>query len=191
MRLFLALNLPADLRDAAFAAAGPLRAAAPSVRWTRPEQLHLTVKFLGEQDDAAAGRIVAALRDVGAGNGPVPLAIGGCGAFPGWRRARVLWLGVRADPRLELLHHDTEVACGTLGMPVEGRPFRPHVTLGRVRPNGDPLDAPTLARAARAVQFRAEASATTLDLMLSEPAPGGSRYTPLASVALAGATRGP
>ena len=191
MRLFLALNLPPALREAAFAAAAPLRDAAPRLGWTRADNLHLTVKFLGEHPESAVAPLLDALAPVGRATGPVALQLGTCGAFPAWRQPRVVWLGVRADARLELLHHDVESACAGVGIPVEGRTFRPHVTLGRVRRREDAPDPRALARAARAVQFRAEASATTLDLMRSEPAPGGSRYTPLASVALAGATRDP
>ena len=191
MRLFLALNLPAAVRDAAYAAAAPLREAGPHVGWTRADNLHLTVKFLGEQADSTVAPLLDALAPVARATAPVLLSVGACGAFPNWRRPRVVWLGVRPDARLELLHHDVESVCAGLGFALDGRPFRPHVTLGRVRPRRAPPDPGALARAARAVQFRAEASATTLDLMRSEPAPGGSRYTPLASIALAGATRDP
>jgi 2'-5' RNA ligase len=191
VRLFLALNLPAAVRDAAHAAAEPLRALAPGLAWTAAEKLHLTVKFLGEQPEGAVAPLVEALGGVVRQHAPAALGVGRVGAFPNWRRPRVLWLGVRPEPRLELLHHDVETACAALGHPVEGRPFRPHVTLARVRPRSEGLDVRALAQAARGVHFRAEVEATTLDLMLSAPAPGGTRYTPLAALPLAGTTRAP
>jgi 2'-5' RNA ligase len=191
VRLFLALNLPRELREAAHLAAAPLRDAAPALAWTPAERLHLTVKFLGEQPEAAVAPLVEAHGTVAGGHPPAPLALERVGAFPGWRRARVLWLGVRPEPRLELLHHDVEVACAALGYPIEGRAFRPHVTVGRVRAGGEPPDVRALARAARGVHFRAEVEAPSLDLMLSAPAPGGPRYTRLAALALAGLTRAP
>lgn len=189
MRLFLALNLPAELREAVHRAAAPLREVAPALAWTPAERLHLTVRFLGEQPEPAVAPLVEALAAVAGGHPPALLGLGRVGAFPGWRRARVLWLGVRPDPRLELLHHDVEVACAALGHPLEGRAFRPHVTVGRVRAGSEPPDARALAQAARGVHLRAEVEAPSLDLMLSAPAPGGPRYTRLAAFALAGLTR--
>lgn len=189
MRLFLALNLPEAVRDAAHAAHAPLRDAAPAVGWTTPDKLHLTVKFIGERPPEAVDALAAAAARAAARHAPVVLGLANFGAFPNRRRPRVLWLGVRPDPRLELLHHDVELACAELGLSVEGRPFRPHVTLGRVRPGGAPVDPQALAQAARAVHFRVEVTVETLDLMLSEPAPGGTRYTPLARAPLAGDPR--
>ena len=61
------------------------------------------------------------------------MVLQGIGAFPNFRRARVVWIGVEQEPRLELLHHDLELACEQEGFEVEGRPFRPHITLARVR----------------------------------------------------------
>jgi 2'-5' RNA ligase len=189
VRLFLALNLPAAVRDAVHAAYAPLREVAPAAAWTAPDKLHLTVKFVGEQPREMADALAAAATRVAAGHAPVVLELAHFGAFPNRRRPRVLWLGVRADPRLELLHHDVELACAELGLPVDGRAFRPHVTLGRVRPAGPPVDPRALAHAARAVHFREEVTVETLDLMLSEPAHGGTRYTPLARAPLAGVPR--
>ncbi|CAA9327453.1 MAG: hypothetical protein AVDCRST_MAG40-1763, partial [uncultured Gemmatimonadaceae bacterium] len=97
----------------------------------------------------------------------------------------------RAEPRLELLHHDVETACAALGHPVEGRTFRPHVTIARVGPRAEAAPLRALAQAARGVHFRAEVEAASLDLMLSAPASGGPRYTRLATLPLAGLTRAP
>lgn len=191
MRLFLALNLPANVRAAGHAAAAPLREVAPDLAWTAADKLHLTVKFLGDEPETAVAPLVAALTSVVEHHAPALLDLGPIGAFPSWRRPRVLWLGVRPDPRLELLHHEVETACAGAGYPIEGRPFRPHVTLGRITPRAGAIDGRALARAARGVHFRAGVSASTLDLMLSAPAPGGTRYTRLAGIPLAGVTRRP
>lgn len=182
MRLFLALNFPASLRRAIFDATAPLRAAAPGLAWVAESRLHLTLKFLGERPDDAVAPLVGALDDVGATHPPVTMSLGGLGAFPNQRRPRVVWLGIAPDPKLELLHHDVETACASLGYELEGRAFRPHLTLARVRrgggePGAEPARA--LAAAAREVQFRGTAVVETLDLMRSELAAGGSRYTVL------------
>jgi 2'-5' RNA ligase len=114
------------------------------------------------------------------------MGIGGLGAFPNLRAPRVVWLGVAPDPRLELVHHDIEVVCAGLGYEAEGRAFRPHITLGRVR---DALEAPAakaLADAARGVKYSSRARADSVDVMESRLAPKGAQYHALASLPLAG-----
>lgn len=184
VRLFLALNCPPPTRRAIFDATAPLRTAAPSLAWVAQPNLHLTLKFLGERPEAEAAPLARALDAVAAAHAPVAMSLGGLGAFPNQRRPRVVWLGVAPDPKLELLHHDVEAACEALGYEVEGRAFRPHVTLARVRPGRrggqpDAGAARALADAAREVQFRGSAVVETLDLMQSELGAGGSRYTVL------------
>ncbi len=100
----------------------------------------------------------------------------GIGAFPNFRRARVVWIGVEQEARLELLHHDLEVACEQEGFEIDGRAFRPHVTLARIR---EPLDldgAKRLARAARRIDFAAVAAVSEISLLESTLAPDGARY---------------
>ena len=112
------------------------------------------------------------------------MRLAGMGAFPNFRRARVVWMGVEQDPRLELLHHDVEVACETLGFEVDGRPFRPHLTLARVKDRLPEERARALSRAARRVDFNADVVVRSLDLMRSELGPGGSTYSTIASAPL-------
>lgn len=192
MRLFIAINLPDAERRAIAQATAPLRDAAPGVGWVAESRLHLTLKFLGEQDGEAVGPLTHVLRRSASAHGPLALEIGGLGAFPSKRRPRVIWLGVAPDPKLELLHHDVEEACAALGYEVEGRAFRPHLTLGRVRerPRGrEPLDAgaaAALARSAREVQDRWTADVRSVDLMESVLGRDGTRYALLAAAPLSG-----
>ena len=176
MRLFLAINLPALSIAAIDREAGLLRAAAPSLRWVPAERWHLTVRFIGEQPLAAVADIGRALDVAVGGHSEAPLVLGEVGAFPNFRRARVVWLGIAPDPRLELLHHDIESACVALGMDPEGRPFRPHLALARVPTGtGEPV-LRSLARAARAVRYSERIDADAVDVMASEPTPHGRRY---------------
>jgi 2'-5' RNA ligase len=112
------------------------------------------------------------------------MTLAGIGAFPNFRRARVVWLGVGQDPRLELLHHDVEVACERLGFEVEGRPFRPHLTLARVRQPLVEERARVLSRQAKRIDYSAEFVVRTIDLMRSELSADGPSYTTLVSAAL-------
>jgi RNA 2',3'-cyclic 3'-phosphodiesterase len=178
VRLFLAINLDPELRRAIVDAAAPLRQAAPTLAWADDAKLHLTLKFLGEHPDDTVESLSVAADAVAARHSRFSMRIGEVGAFPNFRRARVVWMGVEREPRLELLHHDVEVACETLGFEVEGRAFRPHLTLARVRGERTEIDElRRLARASKRVDFTAEADVTSIDLMRSAPGPGGSaRY---------------
>lgn len=187
MRLFLAISLPAATAVAIDGAIAPLRAIAPDLGWIAPEKWHLTVRFIGEQPVERVGEIRAALDAATARHADAPLALGGIGAFPNFRRARVVWIGVAPDPRLEMLHHDVESACVALGMEHEGRPFRPHVTLARVSPGTSESTLRALARAARRVRLSEVVSPMSVDLMSSELAAGGPRYRLLHSSPLAAA----
>jgi 2'-5' RNA ligase len=175
MRLFLALNLDPEVRRRCYAATQALRAAGPDVRWVDETKLHLTLKFLGEQPESLVPPLSAALDKAASQSRELDLELGAIGAFPNFRRPRIVWLGVAPDPKLELLHHDVEVACETLGLSVDGRPFRPHVTLGRVEKN----DA-ALREAARGMKIRDVSAVSSVDLMLS----AGGRYRVLHAAAL-------
>lgn len=183
----MAINLPEMVRAMVYEAALPLREAAAWVAWTPPEKLHLTVKFIGEREDAALPALAGELGRAAHAHTPIPLAMGGIGAFPNFRRPNVVWMGVEPHPRLELLHHDVEQACERLGIEVEGRAFRPHLTLGRIgrRPEAEALRA--LARARRHVTFRTEISVDALDLMRSDLLPEGARHTLVVAAPLRGA----
>jgi 2'-5' RNA ligase len=156
------------------------------VRWTREPQLHLTLKFLGEQDAETAAAVAARVGEVARRHAPLTLEIAGLGAFPNRTRPRVVWAGVVPDPKLELLHHDVELACAALGLPVEGRAFRPHLTLGRVG-RSDAAELQSLAVAARAAHVAVSSLITTVDLMSSELTSRGAQHACVAAAPLGGA----
>ena len=184
MRLFLAINPPNELRGELARATESVRAVAPGLAWVAEPLVHFTLKFLGEQPPEAIEHLEPVLVRLTARHREILMHVQGIGAFPNFRRARVVWLGVDAEARLELLHHDLEVACEGLGFEVEGRPFRPHMTLARVKHPLDEDAARSLARAAKQIDFRAEFVVRSVDLMRSELSPAGSRYTTLVSAPL-------
>jgi 2'-5' RNA ligase len=186
MRLFFAAELDTRLADDLEQAIAPLRVLEPNLAWVVPDKRHLTLRFLGDVEEAALPALVATTDRLAATHRPFDMELGGVGAFPSLRRARVLWIGVEQEPRLELLHHDLELALEPLGHELEGRPFRPHVTLARVR---TPLDAErgrALARAARKVAFSATQHVAAVTLFESVPAPTGSRYRRVHTATLGG-----
>jgi RNA 2',3'-cyclic 3'-phosphodiesterase len=176
VRLFLAINPPDDVRRAIIDGTASLREVAPDVRWVDEARLHLTLKFLGEQPEDATPRLCEAMDGVTRRHRAFAMQVADVGAFPNFRRARVVWMGIRHEPRLELLHHDVEVACEKLGFEVEGRSFRPHLTLARVRDDVPEGTLRALARSAKRVTFTATAPVDRVDLMRSNPGRDGARY---------------
>lgn len=184
MRLFLAINLTSEVRRDLADATAPLRELAPELAWVREPLLHLTLKFLGEQPEERLGEVKDVLATVAGRHRELVMNVGGIGAFPNFRRARVVWIGVAQDPRLELLHHDVEVACESIGFEVEGRPFRPHLTLARVK---NPLveeRGRELSRLAKRTNYHSDFIVRSVDLMRSDLSSDGPTYTTLVSAAL-------
>ena len=180
MRLFLAINLEPEMRRSVIDATVSLRDAAPSIAWVDESRLHLTLKFLGEQPESAVAPMRDAMTQVASKHRAFRMRVAEIGAFPNFRRARVVWMGVDRDPRLELLHHDVELACEALGYELEGRAFRPHLTLARVKDRTGVEELRQLSRAGKKVAFEAEGAVRSIDLMQSNAdrasAGAGSRY---------------
>ncbi|MEO8622148.1 MAG: RNA 2',3'-cyclic phosphodiesterase [bacterium] len=186
MRLFLALELATELIDALELAIAPLRAEAPEIAWVAPQKRHLTLKFLGDVDEAQLAPVVAMTDDLARVHRPFSMQIGGHGAFPNFRRARVVWIGVEREARLELLHHDLEIAGELAGVEIEGRAFRPHVTLARVRVPLAYERARRLARAARKIDFSATQHIGEITLFESTLGQAGAPYRRLHAAPLGG-----
>ena len=186
MRLFLALELAPELSHAVELAITSIREQAPGIAWVHPEKRHLTLKFLGEVPDDRLEYVVAFTEAVASRHRPFAMELGGVGAFPNFRRARVVWIGVAHEARLELLQHDLEVAGESVGFQIEGRAFRPHVTLARVQV---PLEAERvrpLARAARSIDFSATQQVVAITLFESTLAQAGAPYRRLHVATLGG-----
>jgi 2'-5' RNA ligase len=188
MRLFVALNLPAVVRDRLAAAQDRLRQAQADVSWVRAENLHVTLKFLGETMERGLDRIRPALHEAARAGAPFPMEVSGVGSFGG-RVPRIVWVGVRegAESLVELAGR-IETALGRVGFPKERRGFAAHLTLGRVR---SPRNAEALLAALQALQAEpfGTVAATQFDLMRSELRPSGSVYTVLEQFPL-GSARG-
>lgn len=163
-----------------------MREAAPKASWVREANLHLSIKFLGEQPDTAPAALARALVPVGEKHYPLDLRFGGFGAFPNLRAPRVVWMGVQHDPRLELMHHDIEEACAANGFALDARTFRPHITLARIRDGMPLVDARALAVAARAAGYKGMQQVSAISLMESVLAVSGARYTTVATIPLGG-----
>jgi 2'-5' RNA ligase len=180
MRLFIAVFPPAEVQNSAYRAADPLRPGHDAVAWVRKGNLHYTMRFLGEVDADGAKRASEAMREAAASRARFGASLGGFGAFPTAKRARVLWIGMLqgAEP-MRLLASALEEALARHGFEPSEEDFEPHLTVGRVRAPGDwttrLLDAPTL---------EARFQVDRLKLVSSVLATGGSRYETLEEAAL-------
>jgi len=172
LRLFIAVFPPPDIQTAAYRAADPLRPGHDAVAWVRRENLHYTMRFLGEVDEASAANAAAAMRDAATNRAKFGASLGGFGAFPSAKRARVLWIGMLqgAEP-MRLLASALDASLKRHGFEAADEGFEPHLTVGRVRAPGDwttrLLDAPTV---------EARFQVDRLRLMKSVLALGGSKY---------------
>jgi RNA 2',3'-cyclic 3'-phosphodiesterase len=140
VRLFVALEIPSSVRDSLSALIQELRATESEstkskTRWVRPENLHVTLKFIGHVENAKLEFIRAALAEVRS-NQAVDLRFDGLGFFPSERRPRVFWAGMEASPNLAPLASEIDARLGKLGIPNETREFAPHLTLARFDPPG-------------------------------------------------------
>lgn len=191
VRVFAALELPAPVRQQLADLIAGLRGRVPpgSVRWVRPEGIHLTLQFYGEIDRGRLPGLQAALGAAAATAGPLTLALEGLGAFPNPARARVVWVGLSGEREaLQLLQRAVEARCEPLGFKPEARGFNPHLTLGRVNLPLRPPDQRRLADVIAQTPVPASAPFTlaALSLIKSDLGPGGAAYAPLAEFRLSG-----
>lgn len=176
-RSFCAIELPGEVRAELQHHVKRLRDAVPEVRasWSRPENVHLTLKFFGNVRKDKLPLISAAAARVTT-EAPFSIHIGGTGVFPKPNRPQVLWIGVE-DPsgRLSELQRRLEEECAKEGFAKEDRAYRPHLTIARLR---HPEGARQLAETHLRTKFTPiEISVTELVLFRSELGPKGSRYT--------------
>jgi len=129
MRVFIALDIDDAIRGRIARFAEGAQGFAPDARWAKPESLHVTLKFIGEQPEAAVAKIHEALNSIR----PVATEIRfrGYGFFPTAKSARVFWLGIEAGANLSSLAKAVDDATASVGIPREDRPFSPHLTLAR------------------------------------------------------------
>lgn len=137
MRLFIAIEVSDDIRRRLKSLLDELRGIAPQVKWVRAANLHVTLKFLGNTDAAKIAAISTALQSIRSPQ-PVSLEFRGLGFFPNERRPRVFWAGMTSFPNLPVLAADIDRAVHQFGVPLEERPFTPHLTLARFDPPGLP-----------------------------------------------------
>ena len=190
LRTFIAIELGSELRAHLRGQQDSLRAGIPpgSVRWVRPEGIHLTLKFLGDTPTSMLGDIGSAISLAAGAVAPFICQVGGLGCFPNARSPRVVWVGLQEPTgALMRLKESLEAHVAPLGFPTEKRRFHPHLTLGRVHRRASRSDAGRVGEVVAATSPEAigKVSVATVSMIQSELLPSGAVYTTLAEAALA------
>ena len=196
MRIFIGIDLDPEVRARIGRFLEGVEGFAPDARWMRPESLHITLKFIGEQPPEQVEAITERLRRVE--STAFEIRAGGHGFFPTAKAPRVFWIGIHAGPQLAELAGSIDIATTELGIPHEERPYSPHLTLARAgagRRSGSPKwrkdDGPNATFAVLEKRLAAMAdldfgkmTAREFILYQSQLSPAGSKYTKLQRFAL-------
>jgi len=182
-RCFVALPMSEEVLASVGELLMRLKGAGADVRWVKPEALHLTLKFLGE---IAAGRVDVVkkvLREVAAVHPRFTMKVAGVGGFPALRNPRVVWAGISTGMELGLLQSDVEARLAAEGFEREDRPFRAHLTLGRIRSRKNMEGALNILEGASDTVFGA-VEVNQILLMESRLKPGGAEHSVLLAAEL-------
>jgi 2'-5' RNA ligase len=184
IRAFVAVPATDEVKKLVAELEGNLRGGGADVKWVEPENVHITLKFLGSIGQADVDNLADVLPDAVGGANAFDVTVSGCGTFPPGRRPRVVWIGL-ADGKEHLadLAYAVEEICASLGFAKEKRPFRPHVTIGRVRRGSGGLS--ELAEQVSGIRFNPlKLRVEGVNLVRSKLSPQGPTYTVLESFAL-------
>ncbi len=177
IRTFIALELLPEINQAIAEYVAPLRALDRNISWTKAENVHCTLKFLGDTPKPQIEKVATVLHEACMSFAPIDAEIIGSGVFPNEHRARVLWIGIEENSgKLAELAQRIEIECRCLGFPKEERGFTAHLTIGRVKEG----KAANIVKALREQPFPSRQIAFhECTLMKSELHSAGSIYTPL------------
>jgi len=183
MRCFVAIELPDAVRRRLADLQARLADLGRAVRWTRPESIHLTLKFLGEVPDGQVSEVCTLARQIAEKYYAFDLEVAGTGCFPLRGPVRIVWIGVsQPSPLLLNCQADCEAGYAELGFEAENRAYSPHLTIGRVN---DPSVGQRIRQALREFETFSAGGFTAHELTVFQSVlrPGGSIYTPLARAA--------
>lgn len=188
IRAFIAVNLSPDILERIDQVALDLRKRmdAVPVRWVPTDNIHLTLKFLGNVSTANLEILKDILGKVVSSHHECDISVGGIGVFPKPHNPRVVWVGMEIPQELIALQHNIEIETARLGYSREHRPFSPHLTFGRVSRNASTQDVHIIADILDKykVGFLGATRVRTVYLYRSDLKPEGAEYTPIYSAAL-------
>ena len=187
IRAFIAINLPPEILERIEQVSLDLRTRMKMVpvRWVPTENIHLTLKFLGNVSTANLEILKDILGKVVSNHHECDISVGGIGAFPKPQNPRVIWIGMEVPQELETLQRNIEIETARLGYSREHRPFSAHLTFGRVSRNASAQDVHTIAEILEDIKvgFLGATRLRTVYLYRSDLKPEGAKYTPIYSAA--------
>lgn len=187
LRAFIAVEIPHEIQQNVHKGIEPIRKEIDGlVRWVPAENMHLTLKFLGDASSSNVEFLIQMLRAEAEHVDCFSLHLAGLGCFPSPKRPRVIYIGIQAPAGLDALQRGIESASRRLGYEAEERPFSPHLTLGRVKQNSSAADQQQIRRCIEGTQVDVLGTARvdSVHLFKSELKPSGSVYTRLYSAPL-------
>lgn len=184
LRTFIAVELPNDIHDSLQKLQNNLKDSMPDVRWTKYGNIHLTLKFLGDIEPSKVDKISVSIQSVANEFFPFTMSLAGIGAFPNSRKPSIVWVGIEeGSGEIVQIANRIESSMEKLGFAKEKRPFKPHLTIGRIRELKHPsvmaksLENNEIGEIGR---FRVE----KLSFIKSQLDPAGSIYTTLSEALL-------
>jgi len=188
IRAFIAIEMPSEIQASLEQVSANLAAelAGVPIRWIPAENIHLTLKFLGEISISNVELLKEILASEAGFHTAFEISVGELGAFPSQSRPRVLWVAVQAPPELQSIRSTLENETARIGYTREKRPFSPHLTLGRVSRNANSGEVRKVCEVLNkyTVGFLGAARVQDLHLFRSDLKPGGAVYTKLFSAHL-------
>ena len=188
IRSFIAIELPGEVKQALTGLQEKLKTAGSApVRWVDTDNIHLTLKFLGDIDSGITGGITAALEAAARGTHPFSVAVSELGVFPNPSRVQVVWVGLTGElDKLNQLQKRIEDGLIPLGFKAEGRAFTPHLTLARVRDYAGPDARQQLGQLIGKTRIDAKCiiKVNSVQLMRSQLTREGPIYTRISTIEL-------
>jgi len=187
LRAFIAVDIPLEIRQTIHDKMESVRSTLGAlIRWIPPENMHLTLKFLGDTSQANVEFLIQMMRAEADSCQAFDMHLGGLGSFPNPKRPRVIYIGIQAPAGLDALQRGIESAARRLGYEAEDRAFSPHLTIGRVKQNTFAAEQQKIRRALEEtkIDLLCIARVDSVHLYKSDLQPSGSVYTRLYSAPL-------
>jgi 2'-5' RNA ligase len=182
LRAFIAIEIPPEIKQRIAAEIASLHnGAGRAVRWVATENIHLTLKFLGEISPSNVDLLSQAIQSECDQHTPFEISVEGIGCFPNAHRPRIIWIGLKIPAELNRLQHKLETATARLGYPAEDKAFSPHLTIGRLREQATATELKTLQSALEKLHLGllGTFTAPAVHLFKSDLKPSGPVYTSL------------